>query len=300
MVLTLAAVFAGGYGLAYFFGPAPSFEDPKKAVGLGLPAKDAFAGPLVITDKVFFDVGINDNYAGKIVMGLYGDVQPKTVANFRALCTGEHGPGKQGVPLHYKGSPFHRVIPGFMIQGGDFTHRNGTGGESIYGRRFADEDLSVLHAGPGTLSMANAGPNTNGSQFFICTAETPWLDGRHVVFGRVLEGMDVVETIESLGSRSGKTQAKVHILNCGVLDDKPSTRSEEEEGDSLSNDADDKAVDRAPARLTREEMVERLESLREIEGNFKVKKSEIEESMYHQVMDEIVREKARLKAELRK
>jgi len=168
---------------------------------------------------VFFDMSIGGASAGRIVFELYDDIVPKTAANFRALCTGEKGMGKSGKPLHFKGSAFHRVIPEFMCQGGDFTAGNGTGGESIYGMKFADENLNhqMKHDKPGVLSMANAGPNTNGSQVFICTVPTPWLDGKHCVYGCVKEGFDVVKRVEAVGSQTGKTAKAVVIADCGQL-----------------------------------------------------------------------------------
>ena len=170
--------------------------------------------------KVFFDISIGGEPAGRIVFELFADAVPKTAENFRALCTGEKGDGLSGKPLHFKGSAFHRIIPQFMCQGGDFTNGNGTGGESIYGAKFEDESFEGKagnHPGPGILSMANAGRNTNGSQFFICTAETAWLNGKHVVFGQVVEGYDVVLKMEAVGSRAGATSAKVVIEDCGQM-----------------------------------------------------------------------------------
>eukprot|EP00199_Chlamydomonas_sp_CCMP681_P002579 CAMPEP_0119108918 /NCGR_PEP_ID=MMETSP1180-20130426/16179_1 /TAXON_ID=3052 ORGANISM="Chlamydomonas cf sp, Strain CCMP681" /NCGR_SAMPLE_ID=MMETSP1180 /ASSEMBLY_ACC=CAM_ASM_000741 /LENGTH=339 /DNA_ID=CAMNT_0007094595 /DNA_START=13 /DNA_END=1032 /DNA_ORIENTATION=- len=172
---------------------------------------------LTITDKCFLEVSIGGEPAGKIAVGLFGNMVPRTATNFKELCTGSKGVGTLGKPLHFQGSSFHRLIPGFMAQGGDITNNDGTGGESIYGPMFEDENFKVKHDEAGFLAMANAGPDTNTSQFYILFGPTPHLDGKHVVFGRVLAGMDVVRRMEACGSPSGTPTAPVSITNCGVL-----------------------------------------------------------------------------------
>ncbi|MFE2913422.1 peptidylprolyl isomerase [Kitasatospora indigofera] len=164
-----------------------------------------------MSQNVYFDITIDGEAAGRIVFQLFDDVVPKTAKNFRELATGQHGFG-------YAGSGFHRVIPEFMLQGGDFTRGDGTGGKSIYGEKFADENFTLKHNKPFLLSMANAGRNTNGSQFFITTVLTPWLDGKHVVFGEVVQGQELVTRIESLGSQSGNTRAKIVIDASGIVE----------------------------------------------------------------------------------
>jgi len=184
----------------------------------GAIAQDPHEDPK-ITHKVYFDIKIGEEEPARVILGLFGEQVPTTVENFVSLSKGVEGKMAQtGQPLHYKGSKFHRIIPSFMIQGGDFTRGDGTGGESIWGKKFNDENFKLKHTGPGILSMANAGPDTNGSQFFITTVKTPWLNNRHVVFGKVVDGMDVVQRVEAVGSSSGVPQKEVVIADSGIAD----------------------------------------------------------------------------------
>lgn len=189
--------------------------------------------------RVYFDVTIGGKPAGRITFELYDDIVPKTAENFRALCTGEKGIGKAGKPLHYKGSIFHRIIKQFMIQGGDFTAGTGTGGESIYGAKFEDENFQLKHDRPFLLSMANAGPGTNGSQFFITTVTTPHLDGKHVVFGEVLSGKSIVRQLENLPTQSDKPVKDAIIADCGELSESEATTADTKTADAYGDEYED-------------------------------------------------------------
>mmetsp|Transcript_25458 Transcript_25458/g.44290 ORF Transcript_25458/g.44290 Transcript_25458/m.44290 type:complete len:473 (+) Transcript_25458:3604-5022(+) len=186
---------------------SPGYYEDVKTEDYTIPSE-----PLESNPKVFMDISIGDKEPRRVVYELFANVVPKTAENFRALCTGEKGNG-----LHYKGSTFHRVIKGFMMQGGDFTAGNGTGGKSIYGDRFEDENFQIKHTSEGLLSMANAGKGTNGSQFFVTYGPTPHLDGKHVIFGRVIEGFDICKEIEGLESVGDKPVEAVRVVECGQL-----------------------------------------------------------------------------------
>ncbi|KAJ1448111.1 cyclophilin-like domain-containing protein [Pelagophyceae sp. CCMP2097] len=197
-------------------GSAAALQLPKRAAVRAQPLKAGFLQGMFgtkeaeVTKTCFFDISIDGAPAGRLEFGLYGNVTPRCAENFRALCTGEPGFG-------YKGSGFHRIIPSFMCQGGDFTSGDGRGGKSIYGGKFDDENFDIAHGGFGTLSMANAGPDTNGSQFFICTADTPWLNGKHTVFGKLTSGGDLLAKLDGLGNGNGKPMKTVTIADCGEM-----------------------------------------------------------------------------------
>lgn len=226
--------------------------------------------------KVFFDVSIGGEHVGRIIFELYNDVVPKTAENFRSLCVGDKGVGKSGKPLHYKGCIFHRIIKDFMIQGGDFTNGNGTGGESIYGEKFEDENFEFKHDTPGLLSMANSGPGTNGSQFFITTVPTPHLDGKHVVFGKVLKGMGVVRELENIPKSGENPTKKCMIEDCGEIkpgDDDGFIR-DDGTGDLLPDSPEDSDVNFKDHGMIKE-TVEKIKAI----GNDLFKKSDLSKAL---------------------
>jgi len=225
--------------------------------------------------RVFFDIQIGHSKAGRVCFELYNDIVPKTAENFRALCTGEKGEGKTGKPLHYKGSQFHRVIKQFMIQGGDFTAGNGTGGESIYGEKFDDENFDLKHEKPFLLSMANAGPGTNGSQFFITTVPTPHLDNKHVVFGEVINGKSIVRTIENLPVAPGdKPLRDCTIIDCGELKGADYEKASEKVADSTGDPYEDFPEDQG-ADIPGPEILKIASELKEL-GNKAFKAGDIQ------------------------
>ncbi|RDB17075.1 Peptidyl-prolyl cis-trans isomerase D [Hypsizygus marmoreus] len=225
----------------------------------------------------YFDITIGDKPTGRIIFQLYNDLVPKTTENFRALCTGEKGTGQSGKPLHYKGSGFHRVIKGFMCQGGDFTAGNGTGGESIYGEKFEDEAFPVKHTKPFLLSMANAGPNTNGSQFFITVSPTPHLDGKHVVFGEVIKGKSIVRQMENYPTSSGDVPTSpIVIADCGVLssDDPSLAETGPVDGDAYEDYPDDEDRDVQKPEIA----LDIAKTIREV-GNKLFKEGKVDEAL---------------------
>ena len=229
------------FGLAIVGGYLIPFDDPMNTKKKDKDPFTELQEPQgIITDRVFFDISIDKKEPQRIVIGLYGLEAPKTVKNFVELAKGTTK-SKDGKVLTYKGSKFHRIIRGFMAQGGDFEYGNGTGGQSIYGRRFEDENFKFKHKGLGVLSMANSGPNSNGSQFFICFTKANWLDGKHVVFGQVIHGDNVLDDCEDVGSRGGTPTKEVIIVNCGIIDGEKGYISNENE---VIDPSDGRALDR--------------------------------------------------------
>ncbi|KAJ5469646.1 Peptidyl-prolyl cis-trans isomerase D [Penicillium diatomitis] len=224
--------------------------------------------------RVFFDIQIGDQKVGRVNFELFSDVVPKTAENFRALCTGEKGVGKQGKPLTYKGSIFHRVIKQFMIQGGDFTAFNGTGGESIYGEKFDDENFDLKHERPFLLSMANSGPGTNGSQFFVTTVSTPHLDGKHVVFGEVLNGKSIIRKIENMPTQSDKPKVDVTVVDCGELTGEEYDNADKRAQDSTGDPYEDFPEDHQGEELTATAVLKIATELKGF-GNTAFKKGEL-------------------------
>ncbi|KAK5072830.1 Peptidyl-prolyl cis-trans isomerase D [Lithohypha guttulata] len=227
--------------------------------------------------RVYFDVNVGEKVLGRIVFELFNDVVPKTAENFRALCTGEKGTGKSGKPLSYKGSIFHRVIKSFMIQGGDFTAFNGTGGESIYGEKFDDENFELKHDKPFLLSMANSGPGTNGSQFFITTVPTPHLDGKHVVFGQVINGKNIAREIENMRTQADKPNEDVKIVDCGQLEGASFDAATEKAPDATGDPYEDFPADQG-TDMSGEELLKIASELKDF-GNKAFKAGDAETSI---------------------
>ena len=175
------------------------------------------AGAASANPRVFMDISVDGSLIGKLIIELYADKVPRTAENFRMLCTGEKGVGRSGAKLHYKDNKFHKIIPGFLCQAGDFIANDGSQNESVYGPKFEDENFSIAHDSRGIVSMANNGRNSNGGQFFITLRAAPWLNGKNVAFGKVVEGLDLLDKMEKAGTSSGCIRKVVRIINCGEI-----------------------------------------------------------------------------------